>query len=159
MKEKTWAVVVNWNGGEANLSCLRSLGAEGLPAERVVFVDNASTDGSREEVERAFPGLRVVRNETNEGYGHATNRGAELVFGPFSDPQTNRHESAALGGMGIEGGNPVRTESILEAARLDRELHQLWSHHPKVKVVSHQRSFYEKVGAGLEAIRAAINGE
>ena len=81
MKEQTWAVVVNWNGGEANLSCLRSLEAEGLPAERVVFVDNASTDGSREDVERAFPGLRVVRNETNEGYGHATNRGAELALG------------------------------------------------------------------------------
>ena len=71
----TWAVVLNWNGGEQNLACVRSLLAQGLPAERVVFVDNASSDGSRERVEAAFPGLVVLRNAANVGYGHGTNRG------------------------------------------------------------------------------------
>jgi GT2 family glycosyltransferase len=73
----TWAVVVNWNGGERNLACLRSLAAQGLAPERIVFVDNASSDGSLERVRAAFPGLAVVRNATNVGYGHGTNRGIE----------------------------------------------------------------------------------
>jgi GT2 family glycosyltransferase len=74
---QTWAVVLNWNGGEQNLACLRSLLAQGLAAERIVFVDNGSTDGSRERVEAQFPGLVVLRNATNLGYGHGTNRGIE----------------------------------------------------------------------------------
>ena len=73
----TWAVVVNWDGGEKNLACVRSLLAQGLPEERIVFVDNASTDGSCERVRAAFPGLVVLRNPTNTGYGHGTNRGIE----------------------------------------------------------------------------------
>ena len=47
--EGLWVVVVNWNGGaEDNLRCLRSILAEGVPAQRIVFVDNASSDGSRD---------------------------------------------------------------------------------------------------------------
>jgi hypothetical protein len=73
----TWAVVLNWNGGEKNLACVRSLLAQGLAAERIVFVDNASTDGSRERVRAEFRGLCVLENATNRGYGHGTNRGIE----------------------------------------------------------------------------------
>jgi len=73
----TWAVVVNWNGGEKNLACLHSLLAQGLDEARIVFVDNASSDGSRQAVAAAFPRLVVLRNEENEGYGHANNRGIE----------------------------------------------------------------------------------
>jgi GT2 family glycosyltransferase len=78
--EKTWAVIVNWNGGEANLSCLRSLLEQGLEPERIVFVDNASTDGSRERVEEQYPEIRVLRNDRNVGYGDGNNRGIEVAL-------------------------------------------------------------------------------
>lgn len=72
-----WAVVVNWNGGaEDNLRCLGSLVAEGLPPERIVFVDNGSVDGSREAVADAFPGLVRVDNGANLGFGEGANQGA-----------------------------------------------------------------------------------
>lgn len=80
MKQATWAVVVNWNGGEANLAALAALLAEGLAPERIVFVDNASSDGSRERVAIAHPRLWLLSNARNEGYGHATNRGIELAL-------------------------------------------------------------------------------
>ncbi len=80
MSEDTWAVVVNWNGGTSNLACLRSLLEQGLAEERIVFVDNASSDGSRELVGRAFSGLRMIVNDRNLGYGHGTNRGIELAL-------------------------------------------------------------------------------
>jgi len=76
----TWAVVVNWNGGERNLDCLRSLAAQGLAPERIVFVDNASSDGSLGRVREIFPALAVVQNSTNVGYGHGTNRGIEQAL-------------------------------------------------------------------------------
>ena len=42
---RTAVVVVNWNGGTANLACIDSLVASGVAVDRIVFVDNASSDG------------------------------------------------------------------------------------------------------------------
>ncbi|MEM9802357.1 MAG: glycosyltransferase family 2 protein [Planctomycetota bacterium] len=76
-----WAVVVNWNGGsEENARCLRSVVDQGVPPERIVFVDNASTDGSRDSVSAAFPGLVHVDNASNRGFGEAANQGAALAL-------------------------------------------------------------------------------
>lgn len=82
------AVVVNWNGGEENLECLRSLIDSGLEPGWIWFVDNASSDGSLELVRRTFPGLVFLENDTNLGYGHGNNgaivqaleRGAEATL-------------------------------------------------------------------------------
>jgi len=58
-------------------------------------------------------------------------------------------ESAAVGGLGIEGGNPVRRESIAEAAVLDTALRSFWSRHPRFVVVHHNESFFKKISIGL----------
>lgn len=72
-----WVVVVNWNGGaDGNLRCLRSILAEGVPPQRVVFVDNASADGSRDAVAAALPGLVHLDNGSNLGFGEGANQGA-----------------------------------------------------------------------------------
>jgi GT2 family glycosyltransferase len=70
------AVVVNWNGGEANLACIRSLLSGGVETADLVFVDNGSTDGSRELVARAFPSITRIENAQNLGFGEAANQGA-----------------------------------------------------------------------------------
>jgi GT2 family glycosyltransferase len=71
----TYAVVLNWNGGAQNLGCVRALLAQGLAPDHVVFVDNASTDGSPERVAAEFPGVVLLGNAANLGYGHGTNAG------------------------------------------------------------------------------------
>jgi predicted ATPase len=58
-------------------------------------------------------------------------------------------ESAAVGGMGIEGGNPMRKESIEQAAALDAKLHSLWARHPRFILVRHHSSFWKKISFGL----------
>lgn len=69
------AVVVNWNGGAENLRCLESLLAQGPSLARVLFVDNASSDGSRELVARTLPEVEVLDTGANLGYGGGNNRG------------------------------------------------------------------------------------
>ena len=69
------AVVVNWNGGEDNLRCLDSLMVQTPAIDPLVFVDNASSDGSLERVAARFPRAEILRNPTNEGYGGGNNRG------------------------------------------------------------------------------------
>jgi hypothetical protein len=78
--EDTFAVVVNWNGGAMNHSCLRSLRAQGVTPERTVFVDNGSRDGSAESVRADFPGLRILSNSVNEGFAKASNQGLQLAL-------------------------------------------------------------------------------
>ena len=66
-------------------------------------------------------------------------------------------ESAAVGGLGIEGGNPTRIENIAEAAALDARLRALWSQHPRLHHVPHQGSFLAKIGLGLTELQEVLN--
>lgn len=70
-------IVLNWNGGEDLLACLRSVYAqEGCGMPVVAYVpDNASTDGSLEAVGREFPAARVIQNGGNLGFSGGNNPG------------------------------------------------------------------------------------
>lgn len=65
-------------------------------------------------------------------------------------------ESAAVGGIGIEGGNPMRIESNEEALALDRRLHAIGSKHPRFVVVRHNPSFFKKITFGLTALESLV---
>lgn len=65
-------------------------------------------------------------------------------------------ESAAVGGLGIEGGNPTRVETLREAAALDAALREVWRRHPRFTLVPHSASFFAKMAAGLDALRALL---
>lgn len=65
-------------------------------------------------------------------------------------------ESAAVGGIDIEGGNPMRIEGVEEAVHLDRRLHAIWSKHPRFVVVRHNPSFFKKITFGLTALESLV---
>ncbi len=65
-------------------------------------------------------------------------------------------QSAATGGMSIDGGNPVRSESQREAALLDDKLLALWSQHERFVLVPHNASFFKKITFGLAAIESIV---
>lgn len=65
-------------------------------------------------------------------------------------------ESAAVGGISIEGGNPTRIESAKQALELDRQLHHLWSKHPRFVLVPHNPSFIKKIMHGLSVLESIV---
>jgi len=70
------AVVLNYNGGERTLACLRSvLATEGDVPLRVVLVDNASTDGIAARVRAELSSVTVVESPTNRGFAGGCNLG------------------------------------------------------------------------------------
>lgn len=78
------AVVVSYNTREDLRRCLASLRAHsGIPC-RVVVVDNASTDGSADLVEKEFPEARVIRNRENFGFSRANNQGLREAAGAYA---------------------------------------------------------------------------
>ena len=74
------AVVVNWNGGQDNLACVASLTAADCGVARVVFVDNASSDGSWQLVAQRFPSVELIHSGSNLGYGGGNNLGIERAL-------------------------------------------------------------------------------
>ena len=65
-------------------------------------------------------------------------------------------ETAAVGGIAIEGGNPARIETLKEAVQLDERLRTLWSQHPHFVFVPHDKSFIRKVNRGLSELAAMV---
>jgi len=66
-------------------------------------------------------------------------------------------ESAAVGDISIEGGNPARTESNEEARHLDMRLRELWSKHPNFHFVPHSTSFFAKLQDGLGQLQKIVD--
>jgi len=66
-------------------------------------------------------------------------------------------ESAAVGDISIEGGNPARTETNEEARRLDMKLRELWSSHRDFHFVPHSASFFAKLQEGLRCLQAIVD--
>jgi len=71
-------VIVTYNGSAHIRACLASLLEGGVQAQRVLVVDNASSDGTVELVRREFPSVRVQPGARNVGYGAAGNQGATI---------------------------------------------------------------------------------
>lgn len=73
-------IVVSFNTAAQLSQCLASIERH----HEVIVVDNASTDGSPEMVERDFPHIHLIRNRSNEGFGAANNRGVAHATRPLT---------------------------------------------------------------------------
>ena len=72
-------IVVNWNARADLDHCLQAVAAQTRSADRVVVVDNASSDGSADDLEARHPGVEVIRSHANLGFAAANNLGAGRV--------------------------------------------------------------------------------
>ncbi len=110
-------IILNWNGKEDTLECLKSLESS---CAKLIVVDNASTDGSAEAVQKAFPQVDFVQSGANLGYAggnnvgiaHAFKQGADAVLILNNDVQVSHNMVDAFIEMhqkhpnAILGGNP-----------------------------------------------------
>lgn len=93
-------IIVNWNAGRQLSDCLNSIMVahrQGFELGRVVVVDNASVDGSAEELDRLGLPITVIRNMSNRGFAPACNQGAygsEADYLLFLNPDTRLFEKS-----------------------------------------------------------------
>jgi N-acetylglucosaminyl-diphospho-decaprenol L-rhamnosyltransferase len=72
-------VIVNWNSSTQLMECLKSIistDRDSFKLNRVIIVDNASTDRSMEGVDKIDLPINIIYNSTNKGFGTACNQGA-----------------------------------------------------------------------------------
>lgn len=131
-------VIVNWNSGTQLKECLQSFQAvanDQVSLTRVTVLDNASDDGSAEDLTAALP-LVVLRNPDNRGFAAACNQGAagsaaefllflnpdtRLMLGGLESPArylgSGHHENVGIVGIQLVDGdghvarNTARTPS------------------------------------------------
>ncbi len=73
-------LIVNWNAGPLLLRGAKA--AVGTGAE-VIVVDNASADGSANDVAARLPSVRLLRERVNLGFAAATNLAAQAARGEW----------------------------------------------------------------------------
>lgn len=113
-----------------------------LYPERILLCDRGTVDGAAYwpgEPDEFFAAVGSSREKEFARYD------AVLFF-----------QTAAAGGMSVEGGNPTRIENNAQALELDTRLHALWSQHPRFMVVPHNPSFVKKIMTGLALLESIV---
>ena len=103
-------IIVSTNEAHWLGPCLSSVFAHaGDIGLDVVVVDNESTDGTREVVQREFPEARVVASQ-NRGFSHANNRGwltCDARYALFLNPDTEILEGTFEGLVAAMDARPT----------------------------------------------------
>jgi N-acetylglucosaminyl-diphospho-decaprenol L-rhamnosyltransferase len=76
-------VIVNYNGGDYLIRCLRAVAAQTLPPSEVIIVDNGSTDGSLDGIDALPIPVQIVAAGTNLGFAAANNLAARQATAPW----------------------------------------------------------------------------
>jgi len=79
------AIVLNWNNLPDTLECVGSLHRSDWSNLSVWVVDNASVEDPTAALNESYPGVRVIRNPRNEGYGGGNNSGLRLAIQEGAD--------------------------------------------------------------------------
>ncbi|OGU61204.1 MAG: hypothetical protein A2V66_12740 [Ignavibacteria bacterium RBG_13_36_8] len=93
-------IIVNWNSGSYLAECLLSIESSlknNFKLNRVIVIDNASTDGSFENINQTLLPVTVIMNSENLGFAKASNQGAyksEADFLLFLNPDTRLFENS-----------------------------------------------------------------
>lgn len=119
---KVAVIILNWNGKNDTLECLKSLQG----TSNIIVVDNGSQDGSTAAIREQFPTITLLETGQNLGYAggnnigieHALKNGVDAVLLLNNDTVVQPHfvqsfiDSATKNPtIGIWGGYPLRFSS------------------------------------------------
>jgi GT2 family glycosyltransferase len=83
MPERVSAAILNWNGGDMVVACLRSLLSQDRPVDEIIIVDNGSRDDSLGRLREIDASVDVIRNESNLGFARAANQAVAAATGDW----------------------------------------------------------------------------
>ena len=85
MIPKLFIIILNYNGKETILQCLKSVFVSDYPNFEVVVIDNNSGDGSFEMAKENFSRAHFIKNEKNLGFAAGNNIGIRFALEKMAD--------------------------------------------------------------------------
>lgn len=82
---KVTIIILNWNGKEDTIECLKSLSMICYPNYEVVLVDNGSTDDSVSCFKKVFPQIKLIETGANLGFAGGNNVGIKYALETSTD--------------------------------------------------------------------------
>jgi len=76
-------IVVSYNGKHLLRTCLESVFKQRYKNYEVIFIDDCSTDGSTEFIEKNYPLIKLIKNKEKLGYALGNNVGIGLANGKY----------------------------------------------------------------------------
>ncbi len=76
-------IIINWNGSRWLPDCLGSIAKQDYRSYEIIFVDNASEDGSVEWIIKHHPKTKITVNKKNFGFAQANNIGYRQAQGEY----------------------------------------------------------------------------
>jgi GT2 family glycosyltransferase len=133
MSDRITVIVLNWNGWQDTVACVKSLQWLSDVDCHILVVDNGSTDGSVAQIEAALPGVDVLQAGANLGFGGGCNAGirkairagAQYVWLVNSDATVDPGALAAMVRVADQNPSIGAVGSVLfDAGTVDQV--QLW---------------------------------
>ena len=81
---KVSVVMVTLNASSFIRDVLDSLRGQSFRNFEIIIVDNGSTDGTIELLEKGYPEAKLIKNKENLGFPQANNQGITLAKGAVS---------------------------------------------------------------------------
>ncbi len=85
MQKKVYIIVLNWNGKNDTLECIKSLQKIDYNNYKIVVVDNGSKDDSVFEIKKQFSEVKIIENKKNLGFSGGNNVGVRDAINNGAD--------------------------------------------------------------------------
>ncbi|WP_010422519.1 glycosyltransferase family 2 protein [Anaerophaga thermohalophila] len=83
MTPKLSVIIVSYHATPLNILCLWALEQNNLKESEVIIVDNTGHDLYLEQLAQTYPFVKIIRNNFNEGFGRACNKGYNIAQGEY----------------------------------------------------------------------------
>lgn len=77
---KVSIIIINWNGKEDTLECLKSLQKLNYTNYEIIVVDNGSKDGSQKAIKTMYPSINLIETGQNLGFAEGNNVGIKYAL-------------------------------------------------------------------------------
>lgn len=85
MQKEVYIIVLNWNGKDDTIECVKSLQKINYSNYKIVVVDNGSEDDSVSEIKKQFSKVKIIENKKNLGFAGGNNIGMKYAVDSGAD--------------------------------------------------------------------------
>ncbi|GAI89148.1 unnamed protein product, partial [marine sediment metagenome] len=79
MNPLVYIIILNWNGKDLTMDCLKSLAKVQYDNYKILVVDNGSNDNSVDVIKKEYPNVEILQLDKNIGYAAGNNAGFEFI--------------------------------------------------------------------------------